>query len=666
MDERFKLVAPWSPEGDQPIAIAKLVEGYEKGLNKQCLMGVTGSGKTFTMACVIERLQLPVLVLAHNKTLAAQLYSEFKSFFPDNAVHYFVSYYDYYQPEAYVPSNDIYIEKDASINEKIEKLRLATTKALLERNDVIVVSSVSCIYGIGKKKNYEEAVLEIKTGMTLPRREFFKRLDHNFYKRNDYSLEPGTFRVRGNIIDIFPAYSDSAVRVIFEDEDVEEIMEIDPLSGKISGRKNRIRIYPSQHYITSGEAINKALKEIEKELEERLLVLRSEGKLLEAQRLESRTRYDMEMLKEVGYCSGIENYSRYLDGREPGEQPGTLLDFFPKDFLIIIDESHITIPQIRGMYNGDRARKQTLVDYGFRLPSCLDNRPLKWEEFEKYLRKVCFVSATPGDWELKVSDQVVEQVVRPTGVVDPEVEVAPASAQVDDLVGRLKDVIARGERALVTTLTKRSAEDMAEYFQELGLPVKYIHSELDAFERVELLKELRRGDIAVLIGVNLLREGLDLPEVSLVAITDADREGFLRSHRSLIQMIGRAARNTAGKVVLYADRLTDSIRAAVEETERRRRLQMEFNKQRGIEPKSISKKVIPILPEELEMAGKLHSPDYREEKKLTKHELERLMWEAVERLDFERAAEIRDIINQRFAGGEELVSRNNSKRRERT
>jgi excinuclease ABC subunit B len=666
MDERFKLVAPWSPEGDQPIAIAKLVEGYEKGLNKQCLMGVTGSGKTFTMACVIDRLQLPVLVLAHNKTLAAQLYSEFKSFFPDNAVHYFVSYYDYYQPEAYVPSNDIYIEKDASINEKIEKLRLATTKALLERNDVIVVSSVSCIYGIGKKKNYEEAVLEIKTGMTLPRREFFKRLDHNFYKRNDYSLEPGTFRVRGNIIDIFPAYSDSAVRVIFEDEDVEEIMEIDPLSGKISGRKNRIRIYPSQHYITSGEAINKALKEIEKELEERLLVLRSEGKLLEAQRLESRTRYDMEMLKEVGYCSGIENYSRYLDGREPGEQPGTLLDFFPKDFLIIIDESHITIPQIRGMYNGDRARKQTLVDYGFRLPSCLDNRPLKWEEFEKYLRKVCFVSATPGDWELKVSDQVVEQVVRPTGVVDPEVEVAPASTQVDDLVGRLKDVIARGERALVTTLTKRSAEDMAEYFQELGLPVKYIHSELDAFERVELLKELRRGDIAVLIGVNLLREGLDLPEVSLVAITDADREGFLRSHRSLIQMIGRAARNTAGKVVLYADRLTDSIRAAVEETERRRRLQMEFNKQRGIEPKSISKKVISILPEELEMAGKLHSPDYREEKKLTKHELERLMWEAVERLDFERAAEIRDIINQRFAGGEELVSRNNSKRRERT
>jgi len=666
MDERFKLVAPWPPEGDQPIAIAKLVEGYEKGFNKQCLMGVTGSGKTFTMACVIERLQLPVLVLAHNKTLAAQLYSEFKNFFPDNAVHYFVSYYDYYQPEAYVPSNDIYIEKDASINEKIEKLRLATTKALLERNDVIVVSSVSCIYGIGKKKNYEEAVLEIKTGMNLPRREFFKRLDHNFYKRNDYSLEPGTFRVRGSVIDVFPAYSDSAVRVVFEDEDVEEIMEIDPLSGKISGRKNRIRIYPSQHYITSGEAINKALKEIEKELEERLLVLRSEGKLLEAQRLESRTKYDMEMLKEVGYCSGIENYSRYLDGREPGEQPGTLLDFFPKDFLIIIDESHITIPQIRGMYNGDRARKQTLVDYGFRLPSCLDNRPLKWEEFEKYLRKVCFVSATPGDWELEVSDQVVEQVVRPTGVVDPEVEIAPASTQVDDLVGRLKDVIARGERALVTTLTKRSAEDMAEYFQELGLPVKYIHSELDAFERVELLKELRRGDIAVLIGVNLLREGLDLPEVSLVAITDADREGFLRSHRSLIQMIGRAARNTAGKVVLYADSLTDSIRTAVEETERRRRLQMEFNKQKGIEPRSISKKVIPILPEELEAAGKLNSYDYREERKLTKHELEKLMWEAVERLDFERAAEIRDIINQRFAGGEELVSRNNSKRRKGT
>ena len=665
MDEHFKLVVPWSPAGDQPVAISKLVEGYRKGLSKQCLMGVTGSGKTYTMACVIEKLQLPVLVLAHNKTLAAQLYSEFKNFFPHNAVHYFVSYYDYYQPEAYVPASDVYIEKDASINEKIEKLRLATTKALLERNDVIVVSSVSCIYGIGKKKNYEEAVLEVNTGSIFSRKEFFKRLDRNFYKRNDYSLEPGTFRVRGNVIDIFPAYSDSAVRIVFEDEEVEEIMEIDPLSGKISGRKNRIRIYPSQHYITSEESINKALKEIERELEERLQELRREGKLLEAQRLESRTRYDMEMLKEVGYCSGIENYSRYLDGREPGEQPGTLLDFFPEDFLIIIDESHITIPQIRGMYNGDRSRKQTLVDFGFRLPSCLDNRPLKWEEFEEYLRKVCFVSATPGDWELSVSEQVVEQIVRPTGVVDPEVVVSPAENQVDDLLERLREVLARGQRALVTTLTKRSAEDMAEYFQELGLPVKYIHSELDAFERVELLKELRRGDISILIGVNLLREGIDLPEVSLVAITDADREGFLRSHRSLIQMIGRAARNTAGKVILYADRQTDSIKAAVEETERRRRLQVEFNRRNGIEPRSVNKEIISILPQGLQDTQNFEAFDLKTEKKWTKSELERLMWEAVEKLDFERAAEIRDIINEKFQGGGEVAPRDNSKRRKR-
>jgi len=663
---QFRLTAPWPPAGDQPKAIESLVEGFRKGLNKQCLLGVTGSGKTFTMAHVIQELQVPTLVLAHNKTLAAQLYSEFKSFFPENAVEYFVSYYDYYQPEAYVPSSDIYIEKDASINERIEKLRLSTTKALLERQDVIVVASVSCIYGIGKRKNYEEAVFRFSVGESYQRRDFVEQLDRNHYVRNDAVLEPGNFRARGEVLEIFPAYSDTAVRVLFFDETIEKIDEIDPVTGKSLVSKESAAIFPAQHYITSNEAISKALGQIEKELEERIGYFRSCGKLLEAQRIEMRTKYDMEMLAEVGYCSGIENYSRYLDERNPGEPPGTLLDFFPEDFLFFIDESHITIPQVQGMYNGDRARKETLVEYGFRLPSCLDNRPLKWEEFKEYLKRVCFVSATPGDWEMSVSDQVVEQVVRPTGVVDPVLEVSPARNQVDDLVERLRSVVEKGERALVTTLTRRSSEDLAEYLSEIGFSVRYIHSELDAFERVELIRELRRGDISVLVGVNLLREGIDLPEVSLVAIVDADREGFLRSHRSLVQMIGRAARNTAGKVVLYADRETGSIRRAVEETTRRRRIQIEYNEKHGIEPRSIKKDIVHILPEELQTAGKDQINAEPGTVTLSRQELERMMWEAVEKLDFEKAAAIRDIL-QKKGGGETIRAQmDTGKRRKRT
>ncbi len=648
----FRLAAPWPPAGDQPEAIESLVEGFSKGQNRQCLLGVTGSGKTFTMAHVVQNLQIPTLVLAHNKTLAAQLYSEFKSFFPENAVEYFVSYYDYYQPEAYVPSSDIYIEKDASINERIERLRLSTTKALLERRDVIVVASVSCIYGIGKRKNYEEVVFRFSVGETYPRREFLKQLDRNHYVRNDTALEPGNFRVKGEVLEIFPAYSDRAVRVVFFDETIEKIDEIDPLTGKSVLSKESAAVFPAQHYITSDEAVMKALEQIETELEQQVNAFRSRGKLLEAQRLEMRTKYDMEMLSEVGYCSGIENYSRYLDGRSPGEPPGTLLDFFPEEFLFIIDESHITIPQVQGMFNGDRARKQTLVEHGFRLPSCLDNRPLKWNEFREYLNRVCFVSATPGDWEMDVSDQVVEQVVRPTGVVDPKLELSPAQGQVDDLVERLRNVVKSGERALVTTLTKRSSEDLAEYLSELGFAVRYIHSELDAFERVELLRELRRGDISILVGVNLLREGLDLPEVSLVAIVDADREGFLRSHRSLVQMIGRAARNAAGTVVLYADRETGSIKRAREETSRRRAIQLDFNKRLGIEPKTIKKDIVHILPEDLQASGVTERLAESGALDLPRQELERMMWEAVEKLDFEKAASIRDLL-QGESGGEQ-------------
>lgn len=669
MDEdRFVMQAPWPPAGDQPKAIEALVEGLNRAYRFQTLLGVTGSGKTFTIANVIAAVQRPTLVMVHNKTLAAQLYSEFREFFPHNAVHYFVSYYDYYQPEAYVPEHDLYIEKDASINERIEKLRLATTKSLLERRDVIVVASVSCIYGLGKRKAYEEVVMRFSAGEQWGRRRFMEKLLENYYVRNDLVLEPGNFRVRGDVIEVYPAYSDSALRIAFFDDEIEAIEEFDPLTGKRIERKERAAIYPAQHYVTSSAAIADALLAIEEELKLRVAQLQSEGKLVEAQRLEARTRYDMEMMAEVGYCSGIENYSRYLDGRAPGEPPGTLLDFFPHDFLMVIDESHITVPQIQGMYNGDRARKETLVAHGFRLPSCLDNRPLRWEEFMQYMRQVIFTSATPGDWELEVSSQVVEQIVRPTGVLDPVVEVVPAKNQVDDLIDRLRSVVEKGERALVTTLTKRSAEDMAEYLADLGFKVRYIHSELDTFERAEAIRDLRMGEISVLVGVNLLREGLDLPEVTLVAILDADREGFLRSGRSLIQMIGRAARNTASIVVLYADEETGGLRRAVEETRRRRKIQERYNEEHGIVPETIKKAVVSFLPSDLKPSSfigkKASARESLEEVSIA--ELERIMWEAVERLDFEEAAKVRDLIAQKKGGDWRRVAVDRSDRRKAT
>ncbi len=660
----FRIHSPWPPAGDQPEAIETLFQGVSEKIPFQTLVGVTGSGKTYTVANVISRLDRPVLVIAHNKTLAAQLYTEFKTFFPENAVHYFVSYYDYYQPEAYMPAHDLYIEKDASINERIEKLRLATTKSLLERRDVIVVASVSCIYGLGKKKAYEEAVFSFKVGENWKRREFFEALLRNYYQRNDIALEPGAFRVKGDVVEIFPAYSDTVLRVLFNDEEIERISELDPVSGNVILGKDRAVLFPAQHYVTTKEQIRSAMASIESEMEEQVRLFTEEGRLLEAQRLKERTRYDMEMLSEVGYCSGIENYSRHLEGRPEGEPPGTLIDFFPPDFLMVIDESHITLPQIRGMYNGDRSRKETLVRYGFRLPSSMDNRPLKWEEFMTYMRQVIFVSATPGDWETTASSRIVEQVVRPTGVLDPEVFVVEARNQVDDLVGRLFEIARRNERALVTTLTKRSAEDLAEHFSEANLKVRYIHSELDTFERADLIKALRKGDINVLVGVNLLREGLDLPEVALVAILDADREGFLRSHRSLIQMIGRAARNISGTVILYADSLNDSIRKAVEETARRREIQRAFNESHGIVPRTVVKDVVGILPEELtgQDSGKT-DPGSGKPGIVDRATLEENMWKAVERLDFEEAARIRDMLQGK---GEGVIERGPSHRRARS
>ncbi len=662
MSEKFQLRAPWSPSGDQPQAIASLVEGLRKKERYQTLLGVTGSGKTFTLANVVAKVQRPTLVIAHNKTLAAQLYSEFKSFFPDNAVQYFVSYYDYYQPEAYVAAQDLYIEKDASINDRIEKLRLATTKALLERRDVLVVASVSCIYGLGKRKSYEEAVFRFHVGDRIDRKIFLTRLVESYYERNDVVLEPGKFRARGDVVEVFPAYSDQALRISFFDDEVERIEEIDAVTGRTLVAKEKGAVFPAKHYVTSKEEIAVALAQIDKDLADQVTRYRAEGKLLEAQRLEMRTRYDMEMLSEVGYCSGIENYSRYLDGREPGEPPGTLLDFFPDDFLLVIDESHITLPQIRGMYNGDRARKETLVEYGFRLPACLDNRPLRWEEFQQFMRQALFVSATPGDWELEISSRLVEQVVRPTGVIDPEVILSPARGQVDDLVGRLRDVIEKGERALVTTLTKRSSEDLAEYLAELGFKVRYIHSELDAFERADLLRDIRKGTFDILVGVNLLREGIDLPEVSLVAILDADREGFLRSYRSIVQMTGRAARNVGGTVLLYADVLTGSLKAAIDETNRRRERQRRYNQERGVVPQSIQKPIVSLLPEELLTEVDESAPLEGEPLQFPLEDLEKRMWAAVERLNFEEAARLRDIIAETREGDIDRVAGHRSPR----
>ena len=649
--KKFILHSNWPPSGDQPEAIEALTQSIKNNNRFQTLMGVTGSGKTFTIANVIANLNRPALVLAHNKTLAAQLYSEFKNFFPENAVRYFVSYYDYYQPEAYIPSSDTYIEKDASINDRIERLRLAATKALIERRDVIVVASVSCIYGLGLKETYEEAIISFHAGEKIDQRDFLARLVSNYYERSDYTPEPGKFRVRGDTVEVFPAYEeDICIRITFFDDEIERIDLTQPLTGHVIENVNEASIFPAQHYVTQTDAIERSVPLIQKEAAKIEKDFTDSGKFIEAQRIKSRTAYDLEMLQETGYCSGIENYSVYLDGRKHGQPPGTLIDFFPEDYLCIVDESHITLPQVRGMFNGDRARKKSLVENGFRLPSCLDNRPLEWHEFEQRMRQAVFVSATPGDYELEVSDTVVEQIIRPTAIPDPEVEILPAKTQIDDLIDKLRESVRKNQRALVLTLTKKSSEDLADYLKELKFKVRYIHSELNTFERAELIRDLRAGKIDVLVGINLLREGMDMPEVTLVAILDADREGYLRSYRSLIQIMGRAARNTDSKIVLYADEMTDSIKTAVNETARRREKQIAFNKKNNIVPVSIVKGVLDLLPHELSAAYEKEERSAKRGKqkitapKKTIPELEREMWEAVEKLDFERAAALRDAI----------------------
>jgi excinuclease ABC subunit B len=592
-DRKFKLHTPFQPMGDQPQAIATLVQRFEEGKKTQTLLGVTGSGKTFTMANVIARLNLPTLILCHNKTLAAQLFSEFREFFPENAVEYFVSYYDYYQPEAYIPSTDTFIEKDSAINEEIDKLRHSATRSLLDRNDVIIVSSISCIYGLGSPEAYEGLLIYLEAGQELKRQDLLKQLVEIQYKRNDVDFHRGTFRVRGDVVEIFPPYEEErAIRIEFFGDEIESISEVDPLRGLRLGKIPRVTLYPGSHYVTSQENRKRAIESIRVELRESLQALQAAGKVLEAQRLQQRTLFDLEMMEQLGFCQGIENYSRHLTGRAPGEAPPTLYEYFPEDFLLIVDESHVTVPQIGGMYRGDRARKSTLVDHGFRLPSALDNRPLNFEEWEKNVSRQLFVSATPGEYELeKVGGEVVEQVIRPTGLLDPLVEVRPASRQVDDLLGEARIRVQRGERVLVTTLTKKLAEELTRYYHEQGMKVKYLHSDIDTLERIEILRDLRLGVFDVLVGINLLREGLDLPEVSLVAILDADKEGFLRSERSLIQTIGRAARNAEGSVILYADRRTESMERAIHETQRRRALQEAYNQERGIVPQTIRKAI---------------------------------------------------------------------------
>jgi excinuclease ABC subunit B len=650
----FKLVSEFQPTGDQPQAIEELSRGVLAGKKHQVLLGVTGSGKTFTMANVIERVQKTTLVISHNKTLAAQLYGEFRDLFPENAVEFFVSYYDYYQPEAYIPSTDTYIEKDTSINDEIDKMRHSATRSLLDRNDVIIVASVSCIYGLGSPEAYHGLLLFVEKGSMVPREKILNKLVEIQYDRNDIDFHRGTFRVRGDIVEVFPAYEeDRAIRIELFGDQVEAISEIDPLRGKVIGKLDKIAIYPGSHYVTTQERMRNAIENIRIELPERLAELRSQDKLLEAQRLEQRTRFDLEMLQELGYCPGIENYSRHLTGRRPGEPPPTLLDYFPTDFLLIIDESHVTVPQLVGMYRGDRSRKETLVEHGFRLPSALDNRPLNFPEFEDRIHQVVYVSATPGDYELEqAGGDVVEQIIRPTGLIDPDITVKGATNQVDDLLEEVTERVDKGDRVLVTTLTKRMAEDLTEYYADLGLRVKYLHSEIDTLERVEIIRDLRLGKFDVLIGVNLLREGLDIPEVSLVAILDADKEGFLRSTKSLIQTCGRAARNLSGKVIMYGDQITHSMGMALEETRRRRKIQEEFNRAHNITPTSIRKSIKNILssiyeadyytvPLVAEAQAEYISP--KEIPKLVK-KLKKEMREAAQELDFERAALLRDRI----------------------
>jgi excinuclease ABC subunit B len=648
----FKLQAPFQPMGDQPEAIRALVDGVRSGKEHQVLLGATGTGKTYTVASLIQQLQKPALIMAHNKTLAAQLYSEFKEFFPENAVSYFVSYYDYYQPEAYVPRHDLYIEKETEINEEIERLRLAATTALISRRDVIIVASVSCIYGLGSPEEFGKGTVVLQVGQLYRRNALLRQLIESQYQRNDMELKPGTFRVRGDTLEIIPAYEDKrGFRITFFGDEVERIMQFSPLTGEVFEEPNEVSIYPAKQYLTDSDRLKEAIRNIEAELEERLAFFKEQGKHLEAQRIEQRTRYDLEMLKEVGYCSGIENYSRHLDGRAPGTHPWTMIDFLPSDYLLIIDESHMSIPQIRGMYNGDRSRKETLVEYGFRLPSAVDNRPLKFDEFEQVMGHTIYTSATPGPYEMEKADQVVEQIIRPTGLVDPEVEVRPTTGQVDNLVGEIRERVERGERVLVTTLTKRMAEDLSEYLQELGMKVHYLHSEVETLERVGILRDLRLGVFDVLVGINLLREGLDLPEVSLVAILDADKEGFLRSGTALIQTIGRAARHVSGRVIMYADRTTDSMKFAIDETNRRRAKQVKYNEENGIIPVSIHKEIHDLTESMSEKAVSEMRGEYktksiadmpRNELQKIIHEMEKQMKEAAKNLEFERAAALRD------------------------
>jgi len=648
----FKLQAPFQPTGDQPEAIRQLVEGIQRGLKHQVLLGATGTGKTFCIASVIQQVQKPALVMAHNKTLAAQLYAEFREFFPENAVEYFVSYYDYYQPEAYVPRQDLYIEKETDINEEIERLRLAATTSLMSRRDVIIVASVSCIYGLGSPEEYGKGVVHMKVGEIYRRNALIRQLVDGQYQRNDLELRPGTFRVRGDTLEIIPAYEDKrGYRITFFGDEVEHILEFAPLTGEIGAEPEQVDIYPAKHYLAQDERLKESVNNIAKELEERIRFFKESGKLLEAQRIEQRTLYDLEMLREVGYCSGIENYSRHLDGRPSGSHPWTMIDFLPSDYLLVIDESHMTIPQIRGMYNGDRSRKETLVEYGFRLPSALDNRPLKFDEFERCMGYTVYTSATPGPTEIQHAEQVVEQIIRPTGLVDPEVEVRPVQGQIDDLVKEIRARVEVGERVLVTTLTKRMAEDLADYLMELGIKVHYLHSEVETLERIGILRDLRLGVFDVVVGINLLREGLDLPEVSLVAILDADKEGFLRSDTALIQTTGRAARHVNGKVIMYADRVTDSMKRAIDETNRRRAKQVQFNQEHGITPVSIHKTIrdltdqmSPLAAAEAKGESKAKRRDVTSRNDLQRviAELEKQMKEAAKNLEFERAAALRD------------------------